>query len=113
MKSTIYEGYRSSVPVVTKVDASNHRSLMPSYSHLKNHSPSGFEWGYNGSGPSQLAFALVYDITQDEELTLQLYQEFKRKVIAALPPDKWTLSSNEIKEHLRKIWKDAHDPSNR
>lgn len=27
-----------------------------------NHSPDGFEWGYGGSGPSQLAFAMLADL---------------------------------------------------
>ena len=28
---------------------------------LANHSPTGFEWGYGGSGPAQLALALLAD----------------------------------------------------
>lgn len=113
MKSTVYEGFRFEHPVVIKIDASKRKSLLPTYQHIKNHSTNGFEWGYNGSGPSQLAFAIVYDITKDEELSLQLYKEFKRRVIAPLPSDYWRLSTDVIKAHLQKIWKDIHDPSNR
>jgi len=29
-------------------------------SDLRNHSPNGFEWGYSGSGPAQLALASAY-----------------------------------------------------
>ena len=29
---------------------------------LFNHSPTGFEWGYAGSGPAQLALALLADM---------------------------------------------------
>lgn len=28
---------------------------------LRNHSPEGFEWGYGGSGPAQLALAILAD----------------------------------------------------
>lgn len=45
-----------------------------------NHSPDGFNWGYGGSGPSQLALAVVLRITGK----LDGYQEFKWKYIAPL-----------------------------
>src|SRR5262249_40617485 len=28
---------------------------------IRNHSPTGFEWGYGGSGPAQLALAIIAD----------------------------------------------------
>jgi len=34
---------------------------------LCNHSPTGFEWGYGGSGPSQLALAMLADFFGDPE----------------------------------------------
>lgn len=44
---------------------------------LANHSPTGFEWGYTGSGPAQLALALLADATGDDEQALRLHQRFK------------------------------------
>src|SRR5262245_4369364 len=35
--------------------------LLPPRLELANHSPTGFEWGYGGSGPAQLALAMVAD----------------------------------------------------
>src|SRR5205823_6333568 len=32
--------------------------LLPRFD-LRNHSPTGFEWGYAGSGPAQLSLALL------------------------------------------------------
>lgn len=52
---------------------------------LRAHSPGGFEWGYSGSGPAQLALAILVDFTGDEALALRLYQDFKADVIAGLP----------------------------
>ena len=34
---------------------------------LRNHSPNGFEWGYGGSGPSQLALALLLEELDEEK----------------------------------------------
>ena len=47
---------------------------------LRDHSPTGFEWGYPGSGPSQLALAILADVVGDE-LAQVHYQSFKRDVI--------------------------------
>lgn len=47
----------------------------------KQHSPDGFEFGYGGSGPSQLALALLMDATRTE-FALEHYQDFKRDYIA-------------------------------
>lgn len=67
--------------------------LKPSL-FLRSHAPLGFEWGYAGSGPSQLALAILLDFTGDEDVSLFLYQEFKRNLIAALPRDaRWDLSN--------------------
>src|SRR5262245_22144387 len=41
--------------------AGRQRSPLPLCLELRNHSPTGFEWGYGGSGPAQLALALLVD----------------------------------------------------
>ena len=61
-----------------------------------NHSPDGFAWGYGGSGPLQLALALLLEET-DESLALDFYQEFEAQVIARFPSESsWLLSSETI-----------------
>lgn len=52
---------------------------------LFNHSPDGFMWGYGGSGPAQLALAILMKVTRNNELALSLYQKFKWEHIATLP----------------------------
>ena len=49
---------------------------------LRNHSPNGFAWGYGGSGPAQLALALLLHVTGDEGAALNHYQAFKWEVLA-------------------------------
>lgn len=48
---------------------------------LRNHSPDGFNWGYGGSGPAQLALAVMLKLTGKSDG----YQDFKFNVIAAIP----------------------------
>jgi hypothetical protein len=37
------------------------RYPLPRFEEIANHSPDGFEWGYGGSGPAQLALAILAD----------------------------------------------------
>ena len=64
----------------------NGKPLSPNNSHkVRNHSPDGFSWSYSGSGPSQLALAILLEITNDANLALSNYQQFKQDHIATLP----------------------------
>ena len=45
-----------------------------------NHSPTGFNAGYGGSGPAQLALAIMLEVF-DIETALDIYQEFKWKYL--------------------------------
>lgn len=96
---TIYTGVRLSGPqgqVLGVRVEKNGRPLSPARSQkLRNHSPDGFEWGYLGSGPSQLALALVLDATGDQPLALAAYQWFKHAVVNCWG-DRWAISAAEI-----------------
>jgi hypothetical protein len=72
---------------------------------LRNHSPTGFECGYAGSGPAQLALAICADVLGDDEHAQRVYQAFKTKVIAALPQDAdWVLlADREVLDVIREI----------
>lgn len=48
---------------------------------LFNHSPGGGNWGYGGSGPAQLALALLLAFSEDTEFALRYHQEFKAEVL--------------------------------
>jgi hypothetical protein len=62
---------------------------------LYNHSLTGFDWGFCGSGPAQLALALLADHLDNDQEALEYYHRFKWAVIAGLP-DHWTLSNTDI-----------------
>ena len=46
-----------------------------------NHSPDGFAWGYGGSGPAQLALAIMLKLTGEANG----YQDFKFRFVTTLP----------------------------
>jgi hypothetical protein len=46
------------------------------------HSPDGFEFGYGGSGPAQLAFAILYQ-GAGLDIAEAHYQQFKRDFVSA------------------------------
>lgn len=70
---------------------------------LWNHSPTGFEWGYEGSGPAQLALAILADHLRDDDAAVKLHQPFKRRVVANLDEDHWELASEHVQAALQEI----------
>ena len=71
------------------------------YLHWCNHSPNGFEWGYQGSGPAQLALAILGHLLKNKELAVRYHQDFKRDVIARLEGDYWNLAEETVWEWIR------------
>lgn len=71
---------------------------------LRNHSPDGFHWGYHGSGPAQLALAILLDYYGNRDKALGLHQRFKAKVVAAWPHDgTWSITGGEIEQIVNKL----------
>ena len=65
---------------------------------VNNHSPDGFEWGYGGSAPAQLALALLLEHT-DKETAVEYYQDFKWEEVSVWDDD-WEITGQEIEEWL-------------
>jgi hypothetical protein len=91
-----YQGTRIGHAVDVTVDG---EPLNPRLD-LWNHSPSGFEWGYAGSGPAQLALALLADCLSDEQDAVEWHNDFKSAVVAGLPYAGWTLTEEEIRDTI-------------
>jgi hypothetical protein len=96
----IYKGTRHDGRCIVRVyeGVGRTRSLLLR-ADLRNHSPTGFEWGYEGSGPAQLALAILADHYGDKCAELG-YQQFKRDVVAKFPLTKWELTEAELREWL-------------
>lgn len=91
---------------VTRFMAGTGAPLAPRLD-LHNHSPTGFEWGYGGSGPAQLALALCADALGDDQRALATYQRFKFAVVASLPKAGWTLTRDDVVNAVAAIEKHA------
>ena len=74
---------------------------------LWNHSPDGFEWGYGGSGPAQLALAILADHLSSEpdgdKLASMYHQEFKLRVVTEFKDDTWTLTTEDVESAYKEI----------
>lgn len=71
--------------------------LFPGESQkIINHSPDGFAWGYGGSGPAQLALAILLKFLPKEDASAR-YQQFKWDVIAGFPQRDFEANLTEIK----------------
>lgn len=94
-----YRGMRRNGQCVVWIQRGGRRceELSPRFD-VRNHSPDGFNWGYCGSGPAQLALAILLDATGQKELTERLYQDFKREVIAGLDRDNWFITQEVVHE---------------
>ncbi len=70
---------------------------LPMCLDIRNHSPTGFEWGYGGSGPAQLALALVADCMGRDLAVPTIYQHVKFKLVANFRVDTWTLTEEDLR----------------
>jgi Family of unknown function (DUF6166) len=97
----------SGQPVVTVCDGQKCQAL-PLRLDLFNHSPSGFSWGYGGSGPAQLALALLANVLDDDDRAIRLHHAFKFKVVAAWPEgERWWITAEQVAAVVKVIEQDA------
>ncbi|WP_222847839.1 DUF6166 domain-containing protein [Haloferax sp. KTX1] len=108
-----YVGIRQhGTPVVVREQEETR--LTPDRSlEVVNHSPTGFEWGYAGSGPAQLALALLLDYYDDEATARRYYMQFKAEVVSTLGCDgadgRWELTGETIENAITEIQEEYHD----
>lgn len=81
-------------------------ALLDPHLEVMNKSPTGFGWGYGGSGPAQLAFALLAAVIGVKAAqSPAMFQRFKAAVIQNLDQRSgWTLTEKQIRD-----WVAAHD----
>lgn len=99
-----YRGYRDrqGVAKVKKRSDGKWRALRLRLD-LANHSPTGFEWGYAGSGPAQLALALLADAVGDDHRAVEWHQPFKFAVVGKLPRDGFTLTDRQVLDAIAEL----------
>ncbi len=104
-RSTAYRGRRLDAEALPDRRPPDGQSTsLPLRLHLANHSPTGAEWGCQGSGPAQTALAVLSDFTQDDSYPLAHYQDFKRDQVAFFPYWGWHISPEDLQR-----WIDLQD----
>lgn len=96
---TYFTGTRRFGEVIVTVDG----QPLPPRLDLMNHSPDGFEWGYAGSGPAQLALAILAICLDDIE-AVKYHQHFKAKYVQHIPKEKsWSISRIQVQNLINEI----------
>ena len=96
---------------VFRVVVTPEREYETPLQHFELHSPDGFEWGYMGSGPADLALAILCDYFGEaptraqlnirQSKAQQIYQKFKGALIAKLPRgNHWQFNQEDITNWL-------------
>jgi hypothetical protein len=100
-----YFGYRKdNGDAVVRRKRAGRSPRLPWRLDLSNHSPTGLEWGYGGSGPAQLSLAILADALDDDARALKLHQKFKWKVIGRLSQAApWQLSLAQVQAEVAMI----------
>ena len=71
---------------------------LPPRLDLYNHSPTGFEWGYGGSGPAQLALAMLAYSLADDARAVRLHQSYKWRVVSQIKDEVWTIPTVDVRQ---------------
>ena len=63
----VFSGKKVEYDQIVKIEQNGSVALLPLEPSLEiaDHSPDGFNWGYDGSGSAQLALGILYEVTRD------------------------------------------------
>lgn len=89
----IIPGYKAMVYVDNNI-------LDPNVSRIIRDYSEDFEWNYFGSGPSQLALAILYDVTGNKDIALLYCQDFKNEYIGQFEQNGFILLESQVKNWL-------------
>ena len=92
---------------VTVTQGGQHSRDLPLRLAVRNHSPTGFEWGYCGSGPAQLALAFCIEVVGVDRAE-RSYQSVKDRLVAAIQDDAWMMSGTRILEAVEHAERSEH-----
>ena len=123
------KGRRQGDSVVVSYLINGVSRFLPKYTQEVNHSPDGFQWGYSGSGPTQLSYAVLreyfkymgYHDQLSKKVTQKYYMAFRDAVFAKITKDEFIVTSCDFNEffhdkrddiqQMKVIWEaDAHIP---
>ena len=106
----VYRGTRTEKGCEVLVEEDGATRPLDPRTDLRNHSPTGFEWGYAGSGPAQLALGLAADVLGDDERARDVYMRLKFKLIGTLPRAGWELTEDRLRSAIDAIERERGRP---
>lgn len=65
------------------------------------HSPTGYNFGYSGSGPTDLALNVLLYACNGEQMARNLTQDFREEFVAPASGDEWRISAQALADWLR------------
>lgn len=95
MQIDIFRGERVDGETIVSMETDKGWRPLPLHLDKRNHSPTGFEWGYGGSGPAQLALAICTELVGWERAQ-HVYMLFKDRVISQIYKDSWLMIGSDI-----------------
>ena len=66
-------------------------------------SPTGFEWGYRGAGPSDLALNILLSATGDRNFAFRYHMRFCDEVVGRIPLPGGVLRAGEVLEWVARF----------
>ncbi|MEC4718325.1 DUF6166 domain-containing protein [Noviherbaspirillum sp. CPCC 100848] len=94
----IYTGERTIDGVVVRYGG----KLLPTYADIVKFSDGGFEWGYEGNAPLQLAFAIVYSRTRNLAESRSLAHPMMKEIVANLE-NEWEMPVELLDEVISEL----------
>jgi hypothetical protein len=87
--------------ILERADDGTPKTNVPQ--QIAYHSPTGFEWGYGGSGPADLALNTLLLFVSEKE-AIRLHQDFKWDFITPMNREGGIIKNSEIRD-----WIDEYD----
>jgi hypothetical protein len=99
---TTYLPYNDGDDIVLKREGMfGENKIMNVRRTIVKHSPDGFEWGYGGSGPADLALNILAMFVP-ENRAQEIYQDFKFEFVAAIPKEGGIIKFAEIQKFIER-----------
>lgn len=92
-----YAGTRTIDGLLVTVDG----APLATRQDVRKFSDAGFEWGYVGAAPQQLALAILYDHLGNPDAALSASENFMKKAVSIFD-NEWTMSTDEVQSVLAK-----------
>ncbi|MBN2815902.1 MAG: helix-turn-helix transcriptional regulator [Campylobacterales bacterium] len=68
---------------------------LPQRLEIHSFSPNGFDWANNSKSSNQLAFSILYQLT-NKEIAIQYAKQFTQEIVSSLNSRDWVMSASDV-----------------